>query len=307
MANSLYNPERDDGDVFDGNRRLLDIVEVRYRDEHTRRRANARQLQAAPGDRVVVDAKFGPTIAEVLTDVERQFVDGEALPEVLRRATEADLEQLDEIDEREQEAYKFALERIRDRQLEMKLIRTQYIHDGSRLVFYFSADGRIDFRALVRDLAARFKTRIEMRQIGVRDGAQMLGGIGPCGRELCCSTFLDNFEPISIRMAKEQGLTLSPDKISGMCGRLMCCLVYEQKVYRRLKSRLPETGQVVSTENGMCEVHDVDVISRTVTVVTDDGTRRQLSLDDIAAVENRDVDAATGDDEKLWDDGPPRK
>src|SRR5690606_31916253 len=163
---------------------------------------------------------------------------------------ETDIKQAKTNENIERDAYRFGIERIRARNLPMTLIRAQFMQDGSKIVFYFRAEGRIDFRDLVKGLAHRFRARIEMHQIGVRDGARMLGGIGPCGRELCCSTFLDNFEPVSIRMAKDQGLTLNPKKVSGMCGRLMCCLVYEQQLYRRMRTRLPRSGQAVATEFG---------------------------------------------------------
>lgn len=310
MCAALYNPDPETDSPFGGDAQLLDVVPVELRIEHLRREVDARQFQLLPGDEVVVDAEFGPTLAEVKGPVERKIVDDE-LPRVLRKATEIDLEKAEEHRERESRAYRFALERIRERDLPMNLIRTQSIHDGSRLVFFFSADGRIDFRALVRDLAGEFKTRIEMRQIGVRDGAQMLGGIGPCGRELCCSTFLENFEPISIQIAREQGLTLNPEKISGMCGRLMCCLVYEQKVYRRIESRLPEAGERVDTEDGPGEIREVDVINRRVTVDLDSDQTTTLSLDEIDSSDHR-VDETVdtepeSDDEKLWDGDPPRK
>ncbi len=309
MSSSLYKPYRDDGDPFDGDGRLLDVVAVEYRTEHLRRDANARQLQLVPGDDVVVDSKYGPVVAEVVGQVERRIVDGE-LPRILRKADDADLERARENEERERNAYKFALERIRDRELPMKLVRTHWMQDGSRIVFYFTADGRIDFRALVRDLASEFRTRIEMRQIGVRDGAQMLGGIGPCGRELCCSTFLQNFEPISIRIAREQGLTLNPNKISGMCGRLMCCLVYEQQLYKRIQSRLPEAGQAVATEYGEATIDRVDVLNRRVDVSYEDGRERTMALTDVRVLgddSSPEKSDTPDDDDKLWDGDPPRK
>lgn len=310
MSAALYEPDLDDA-PFDDDRQLVDVVPVELRVEHLRRNANARQFQLQPGDDVIVDAEFGPALAEVKGPIERRMVDGGELPRILRKANETDLERADEHRRRESEAYRFALERIRDRELSMKLIRTQWIHDESRLVFFFSADGRVDFRALVRDLAGEFKTRIEMRQIGVRDGAQLMGGIGPCGRELCCSSFLENFEPISIRIAREQGLTLNPEKITGMCGRLMCCLVYEQKIYRRIESRLPTAGERVDTEDGPGEVRDVDVITQKVTVELDDDRTKTFPLRDIAPgderVDDTVDDAASPTGDKLWDGDPPRK
>ena len=310
MSSTYYNSERDRDELFGKSKRLADVTVVQFRINHLRHLVDARQLRLAPGDQVIVDAHHGPAIAEVVEPVERRLVDTE-IPQILRQASSQDIERADKNEALEKRAHRFALECIRNRRLEMKLVRTQYMQDGSRIVFYFSADGRIDFRALVRDLASEFRTRIEMRQIGVRDGAQMIGGIGPCGRELCCSTFLDHFQPVSIRMARQQGLTLNPSKISGMCGRLMCCLVYEQKIYRRLKSSLPRAGDEVRTEKGPATVCDVDVINRRVTVeLTDDQRRITLPINDVAAATESDTDISSHDgarDEKLWDGDPPRK
>ncbi len=309
MSTKPYSPQTDQ-QVFDDGKRLANVVPVRLRAEHLRRDADARQFHLSDGDAVVVESRFGPLLADVIGPVERKKVADDTLLRVLRKANDADLKRAEDNAELETTAYRFALERIRDRELPMKLIRTRVMQDRSRIIFYFSAEGRIDFRALVRDLAGRFKTRIEMRQIGVRDGAQLLGGLGPCGRELCCSTFLNNFEPISIRIAKDQGLTLNPDKISGMCGRLMCCLVYEQKLYRRLKTELPEAGRRVTTTAGDGVIDQIDVIARQVTVTLDDGQRRSVDLDDVELVdpggrEESDEDQDT--EEKLWDGDPPRK
>lgn len=185
----------------------------------------------APGDQVVVGTSEGPAVGTVaralpeLTERKRPAPDSPA--RVLRRATKDDIVTRLQQQQREREAHRICLIRIRERGLEMKLTRVEQLFDGSRLIFYYTADGRVDFRELVRDLASHFRTRIEMRQIGVRDEARILGGYGPCGRPLCCTTWLQSFEPISIRMAKQQNLSLSPSKLSGMCGRLKCCLRYE--------------------------------------------------------------------------------
>src|SRR5699024_1068703 len=170
--------------------------------------------------------------------------------------------------EKEKEAFKSCLEKIRKHGLEMKLIDAEYTFDNNKVLFYFTADGRIDFRELVKDLAAVFKTRIELRQIGVRDEAKILGGIGICGRELCCHTFLSEFAPVSIKMAKEQNLSLNPIKISGVCGRLMCCLKNEEETYEYLNSRLPNVGDTVTTDDGLRgEVQTVSVLRQLVKVI----------------------------------------
>ncbi len=295
---------------FGGKKKLYNIATVQFRLGPTKHDADARELQLHVGQQVIVDTARGPVIAIVTAAIHRKVVPVDSLPKILRKATETDAQQAERNEEVERDAYRFGIERIRSRKLPMKLIRAQFMQDGSKIVFYFSAEGRIDFRDLVKDLAHRFRARIEMHQIGVRDGARMLGGIGPCGRELCCSTFLDNFDPVSIRMAKDQGLTLNPKKVSGMCGRLMCCLVYEQQVYRRMRTRLPRAGQRVNTEAGPAEILDVDVINRRVTVRLDDNNRRSMPVDEVAVIDPHaivdtvDSDASPNTD-YLWDDALP--
>jgi cell fate regulator YaaT (PSP1 superfamily) len=184
-----------------------------------------------PGERVVVDTPDGAALGTVARSIpsldERRRPTSDSPARIMRRATKDDIVLRLKQQQREQDAHRFCLARIRDRGLEMKLSRVEQLFDGSRLIFYYTAEGRVDFRELVRDLAGHFRTRIEMRQIGVRDEARMLGGYGPCGRPLCCTTWLQSFEPISIKMAKQQNLSLNPSKLSGMCGRLKCCLRYE--------------------------------------------------------------------------------
>ncbi|MFU8804572.1 MAG: PSP1 domain-containing protein [Bradymonadaceae bacterium] len=292
---------------FGGKKKLFNIVPIQYRTNYVKHDADARELQLRAGDEVVVETTRGPIIATVTGPVYRKVLPIESIPRVLRKANDSDTNQAQKNESLETEAYRFGIERIRARKLPMKMIRAQYLHDGSKIVFYFSADGRIDFRDLVKDLAHRFRTRIEMHQIGVRDGARMLGGIGPCGRELCCSTFLDNFEPVSIRMAKDQGLTLNPKKVSGMCGRLMCCLVYEQAIYRSMRTRLPRSGQAVSTEFGRAKIIDVDIINRRATVLLADNNRRLLPVEEIEVIDPNKVSETVDDDtvdagEYLWDD-----
>ena len=188
------------------------------------------------------------------------------LRKVVRIATDEDITQVEQNRENERKAYDICQEKIAHHKLEMKLVDVEYAFDCSKIVFYFTANGRVDFRALVKDLAAVFKTRIELRQIGVRDEAKMLGGLGPCGRPICCGTFLGDFQPVSIKMAKEQNLSLNPTKISGLCGRLMCCLKYEQDNYEEARKRMPRVGKDVITPDGRGHVIDINVLRETVRV-----------------------------------------
>lgn len=188
------------------------------------------------------------------------------LKKVLRVATEKDRLQVIANKKAAREAFDICLKKIAEHQLEMKLIDVEYTFDRNKVIFYFTADGRVDFRELVKDLAAIFKTRIELRQIGVRDEAKMLGGIGPCGRMLCCSTFLGDFEPVSIKMAKDQNLTLNPAKISGLCGRLMCCLKYESEEYENAKEQLPDLGELIETTHGTGKVVGLNLMDRIVQI-----------------------------------------
>ena len=190
------------------------------------------------------------------------------LKSVIRLATNEDRRIEERNREKEKEAFQICLEKIRKHKLEMKLIDAEYTFDNNKVLFYFTADGRIDFRELVKDLAAVFRTRIELRQIGVRDETKIRGGIGICGRELCCHTYLSEFAPVSIKMAKEQNLSLNPTKISGVCGRLMCCLTNEQETYEKLNSRLPSTGDTVTTPEGLKgEVQSLSVLRQLVKVI----------------------------------------
>ena len=190
------------------------------------------------------------------------------LKPVIRMATEADEETERKNKEKEKEAFKICLEKIKKHDLDMKLIDTEYTFDNNKVLFYFTADGRIDFRELVKDLASVFKTRIELRQIGVRDETKIVGGIGICGRPLCCASYLSEFIPGSIKMAKEQNLSLNPTKISGVCGRLMCCLKYEEETYEELNSKLPNVGDYVTTDDGLKgEVHSVSILRQMVKVI----------------------------------------
>lgn len=223
------------------------------------------------------------------------------LKPVIRIATDDDEKVMEKNKEKEAEAYVICKEKIAKHGLDMKLVAAEYTFDNNKLLFYFTADGRIDFRELVKDLASVFRTRIELRQIGVRDETKMLGGIGICGRELCCKSYLTDFVPVSIKMAKEQNLSLNPTKISGVCGRLMCCLKNEQETYEYLNSRLPSVGDSVTTPTGMHgEVSGVNVLRQLVKVVVDNGEEKELqeyAVDDLKFTPRRRKDVRVTDEE----------
>ncbi len=224
------------------------------------------------GDKVIVETARGVEIGSVVTgikDVEDEKI-LQPLKPVIRIATQEDRRKEAKNREKEKEAFAICLEKIRRHKLEMKLIDAEYTFDNNKVLFYFTADGRIDFRELVKDLAGVFRTRIELRQIGVRDETKIRGGLGICGRTLCCHTYLTEFAPVSIRMAKEQNLSLNPTKISGVCGRLMCCLTNEEETYEELNSRLPSAGDYVTTpEKLRGAVHSVNVLRQQVKVIVD--------------------------------------
>ena len=215
------------------------------------------------GDRVIVETVRGIECGEVAMD-NREISDEEIvkpLKKLIRTASQEDIEQFNENKEKEKEAFEICQKKIANHGLEMKLVDVEYTFDGGKVLFYFTADGRVDFRELVKDLASVFKTRIELRQIGVRDESKMLGGLGMCGRPFCCSSFLGEFQPVSIKMAKEQGLSLNPTKISGACGRLMCCLKYEQNAYEHLLKITPKPGAIVETKEGAGTVVDFSLMT----------------------------------------------
>lgn len=222
------------------------------------------------GDHVIVETARGVEYGYVVLgthEVDDKKVI-QPLKSVIRMATPADEETERRNKEKEKEAFKVCVEKIKKHNLSMKLIDTEYTFDNNKVLFYFTADGRIDFRELVKDLASVFKTRIELRQIGVRDETKIVGGIGICGRPLCCASYLSEFIPVSIKMAKEQNLSLNPTKISGVCGRLMCCLKYEEDTYEELNGRLPNIGDYVTTDDGLKgEVHSVSILRQLVKVI----------------------------------------
>lgn len=223
------------------------------------------------GDYVIVETARGVECGQVAMS-NRQIADEDIvhpLKKMLRKATDEDIQVMADNKEKERKAFELCEEKILQHKLDMKLVDVEYTLDNNKILFYFTADGRVDFRALVKDLASVFRTRIELRQIGVRDEAKMLGGIGICGRPFCCSSFLGEFQPVSIKMAKEQGLSLSPVKISGSCGRLMCCLKYEQEAYTELLKKTPKVGAIVSTPDGKGIVVEQNLLTGVLKVSLD--------------------------------------
>ena len=238
----------------------------------------------APGDRVVVETVRGTELGRVVTHV-RDVPDVEVtlpLKQVLRKATPDDLETARTNRVRERDAHEIARWKIGSHNLDMSLVEVEYSFDGSRIIFYFTAEERVDFRELVKDLAATFRARIELRQIGVRDEAKLLGGIGPCGRELCCSSFLTEFQPVSIRMAKDQNLNLNPAKISGVCGRLLCCLRFECEQHDKCRVSLPAVGATVVTPQGEGRVTATNPARGTVTVAIADRPEQNFPAHQVA-------------------------
>ena len=230
-------------------------------------------LEVKKGENVVVETAQGEEIAEVV--IPNRMIDEEKLAnplkKVLRLASTRDLKHAEDCRKKEKEAFELCNKKIKEHKLEMTLTDVEYKFDNSKILFYFTADGRIDFRDLVKDLAAVYKTRIELRQIGVRDEVKRIGGNGVCGRELCCCSFLNDFETVSIKMAKEQNISLNPSKISGNCGRLMCCLKYEQEAYEEKLKKLPNIGAIVKTPEGQGEVDGVETLKEIVKVKIKDG------------------------------------
>ena len=235
---------------------MVEVIGVRFRTAGKIYFFNPKEFQVKSGDHVIVETARGIEFGSVVSE-RRQVKEkciGDELKPVLRIATKEDEERAAKNREKEKEAYKICLDKIKEHELDMKLVSTEYTFDNNKVLFYFTADGRIDFRELVKDLAAVFRTRIELRQIGVRDETKIRGGLGICGRPLCCSTYLTEFAAVSIKMAKEQNLSLNPTKISGVCGRLMCCLTNEEETYEVLNSQLPSVGDTVTTSDELTGV-----------------------------------------------------
>ncbi|MCI9142971.1 MAG: hypothetical protein HFH87_10160, partial [Lachnospiraceae bacterium] len=258
---------------------MTKVIGVRFRTAGKVYYFDPLDLTIRKGEHVIVETargiEFGTVVAGVMEVEDEKVV--QPLKPVIRIANQRDVEQEAANREKEKEAFRICLEKIRGHGLEMKLIDAEYTFDNNKVLFYFTADGRIDFRELVKDLAGVFKTRIELRQIGVRDETKIVGGIGICGRPLCCHSYLADFVPVSIKMAKEQNLSLNPAKISGMCGRLMCCLKNEEETYEELNKRLPNIGDSVTTLDGLRgEVHSVNVLRQLVKVVVSVGDEKEI-------------------------------
>jgi cell fate regulator YaaT (PSP1 superfamily) len=265
------------------------VIGVRFRQAGKIYFFDPLDFEVKRGNYVIVETVRGIEYGQVVSGIRYVKDDEVVLPlkPVIRIATEQDKKQVEENQKAAKSAMGVCLEKIRNHGLEMKLVDAEYTFDRNKIIFYFTADGRVDFRELVRDLAAVFRTRIELRQIGVRDEAKMLGGLGPCGRVLCCSSFLGDFEPVSIKMAKDQNLSLNPAKISGLCGRLMCCLKFENEVYAEAKQLLPDLGEQVVTKEGMGKVVSLNMLERRVLVeLADTGAMVEFDIEDITIGES---------------------
>ena len=286
------------------NKNLKNIIGIRFKKLGKIYFFNPKGLKVKKGDKVIVETTQGEELAEVL--IPNRYVEDEKiiapLKKVVRIANNRDIKRYDECRKIEKEAFDICKQKIKEHKLNMTLTEVECKFDNSKVIFYFTADGRIDFRDLVKDLAAIYRTRIEMRQIGVRDEVRRIGGNGVCGRELCCCTFLSDFEAVSIKMAKEQNISLNPSKISGNCGRLMCCLKYENEVYEDKLKRLPNVGAIVKTEDGEGEVDGVETLKERVKVKfkTEDGdgyTYKRYDAKDIKVI--KDVAKERIDEEEL--------
>ncbi|MCM8758001.1 MAG: stage 0 sporulation family protein [Candidatus Omnitrophica bacterium] len=254
------------------------IFDVRLRDSGPIIMCSSEE-ELKPSDYVILEYERGIDYGEAISESkDKEFQTKDTIRKILRKAQAKDLEQIEYNRKDAQDAKKICMRKIAEHNLEMKLVNTEYSFDRKKIIFYFTAEGRVDFRKLLKDLAKIFKARIELRQIGVRDEAKLIGGLGPCGRNLCCATFLKDFEPVTMKMAKEEGLPLNPAKISGLCGRLMCCLAYEYSVYKSLSKGLPKEGERIHTKDGKGKVINVNVFKRKVLVELEDGKQLELEL-----------------------------
>lgn len=250
---------------------MAEVIGVRFKEVGKVYYFDPQDKKYTEGTKVIVETARGIECGDVAME-NKEIADGEIvspLKTVIRTADENDLKVLEENKEKEKAAFDICLKKIENHKLKMKLVDVEYTFDRSKILFYFTADGRVDFRELVKDLASVFKTRIELRQIGVRDESKVLGGLGVCGRPFCCSSFLGSFQPVTIKMAKEQGLSLSPVKISGTCGRLMCCLKYEQSSYEHLLRVTPKVGAIVDTKEGRGTVIENNLLTGSLKIKLD--------------------------------------
>ena len=280
------------------------IIGVRFRDAGKIYYFDPKGENIEKGKYVIVETMKGVECGEVV--MSNRLLPDDEIPQplkgIIRIATEKDMKTVADNREKEKKAFDICRQKIKLHDLEMKLVNVEYTFDGNKIMFYFTADGRVDFRELVKDLAYVFRTRIELRQIGVRDEAKMIGGLGICGRPFCCNTFLRDFQPVSIKMAKEQGMILNPTKISGTCGRLMCCLKYEQDVYSDLLKITPKIGAIVNTPDGKGNVVDVNLITGMLTVSLHksmNAAARTYKVSDVTLIKDAQIKVEKAEFEKL--------
>jgi len=259
------------------------VVKIRFEEFGKCFDFDADSMELNKGEAVIVETEQGTEVGWVVASPKPVFEEKlkKPLKPILRKATEEELGRFQHLRLQEEEAFKFCFNKIRSRELPMKLVDVRFGFDGARVVFYFTSETRVDFRELVRELVKEYRTRIEVRQIGVRDQAKRMGGLGCCGRLLCCRTFLHEFEPVSIRMAKEQNLSLNPSKISGVCGRLMCCLSYEYQTYEELKKTLPRVGSKVKTPKGPGVVKQLNILGQKAIIELDSGQEAEFPADQL--------------------------
>ena len=279
---------------------MTKIVGVRFKAAGKIYHFNPAGHDIKKGDNVIVETARGIEMGEVCVGIKEISPESlnKPLKDVIRLATKEDIDRVAENKIKEKEAFQICAEMIREHGLDMKLVETEYTFDRTKVLFYFTSDGRVDFRELVKDLAAKFRVRIELRQIGIRDESKMVGSIGICGRELCCSKFLGEFVPVSIKMAKEQGLSLNPTKISGTCGRLMCCLKFEQETYEELLKVTPRQGALVKTPDGNGTVEYVDMLKGLVKVRIENEREAALKEYNVADIKILKKGKKQSDDEK---------
>ncbi|MEW9083140.1 stage 0 sporulation family protein [Caldanaerobacter subterraneus] len=287
---------------------MVTVVGVRFKKAGKIYYFDPGDLPIKVGDKVIVETIRGIEFGEVVVGIkevpEEEIV--APLKKVIRIATEEDIEHYYENKKKEAQAFEICLKKIEEHGLEMNLVDVEYTFDNTKVIFYFTAEGRVDFRELVKDLASVFRIRIELRQIGVRDEAKIIGGLGPCGRPLCCTTFLGEFEPVSIKMAKDQNLSLNPAKISGLCGRLMCCLKYEQEMYEKLRAELPKVGSIIRVGDKETKITEVDVIRRKLKVkmknVEGIEIIKEYDPEEVEVVEEREEEEKTYEEELFKED-----
>lgn len=285
---------------------MAEIIGVRFKDMGKVYYFAPNNQEINLDDMVIVETSRGTECGKVVIKKKEISFDkiDDTLKLILRKAEEKDIERLGKLKEKEKRAFSLCNEKIKKHNLDMKLIDVEYTFDGNKILFYFTAESRIDFRELVKDLASVFKTRIELRQIGVRDESKILGGLGTCGKPFCCATFLDEFQPVSIKMAKEQGLSLNPVKISGTCGRLMCCLKYEQDAYADLLKKAPKIGAIVDTPNGRGTVIEQNLLTGILKIRMDEFPEAAptcFKLDEIKIIKDAKIKIEKEELDKLKD------